>query len=102
MAPSWCRLTPACCRQFGLLAADYLRYDSLTRHLIVEGAVADDVREIFATMKQRAIEAFADLGLTDDLTFTYTLETRFVRPGIRDSGHARCGIVARPGRGHAA
>ena len=63
---------------FGLLAADYLRYDSLTRHLIVEGAVADDVREIFATMKERAIEAFADLGLTDDLTFTYTLETRFV------------------------
>ncbi len=63
---------------FGLLAADFLRYDSLTHHLLVEGTVSDDVREIFATMKGRAIEAFAGLGLTEDLEFTYTLETRFV------------------------
>ena len=63
---------------FGLLAADFLRYDSYTRHLIVEGDVAEEVREIFAAMKGRAVEAFAELGLTDALAFTFTLEMRFV------------------------
>ena len=63
---------------FGLLAADFLRYDSFTRHLIVEGTVSDEVREIFATMKERAVEAFAQLGLTEDLEYTHTLEMRFV------------------------
>ena len=63
---------------FGLLAADFLRYDSYTRHLIVEGDVADTVREVFATMKGRAVEAFAMLGLVEGLAFTCTLEMRFV------------------------
>ena len=63
---------------FGLLAADFLRYDSYTRHLIVEGDVADTVREVFAAMKDRAVEAFAGLGLVEGLTFTRTLEMRFV------------------------
>ena len=63
---------------YGLLAADFLRYDSFTHHLIVVGAVSDDVREIFAGMKERAVDAFTELGLTEDLDFTYTLEMRFV------------------------
>ena len=63
---------------FGLLAADFLRYDSYTRHLIVEGDVADTVREVFATMKGRAVEAFAMLDLVEGLAFTCTLEMRFV------------------------
>lgn len=63
---------------FGLLAADFLRYDSYTRHLIVEGDVADTVREVFAAMKDRAVEAFAGLGLVEGLAFTRTLEMRFV------------------------
>ena len=63
---------------FGLLAADFLRYDSFTHHLIVEGTVSDDVREIFGTMRERAAQAFAQLGLTEDLDYTHTLEMRFV------------------------
>ncbi len=63
---------------FGLLAADFLRYDSYTRHLIVEGGVADTVREVFAAMKGRAVEAFAALGLVEGLAFTCALEMRFV------------------------
>ena len=63
---------------FGLLAADFLRYDSYTRHLIVEGDVADTVREVFAAMKGRAVEAFAALGLVEGLAFTCALEMRFV------------------------
>lgn len=63
---------------FGLLAADYLRYDSMTHHLVVEGAVADDVRSIFNKMKRGALLAFEELGLNEDLVFNYTLEMRFV------------------------
>ncbi len=63
---------------FGLLAADFLRYDSYTRHLAVEEGVAGTVREVFATMRDRAVSAFAELGLTEALAFTFTLEMRFV------------------------
>ena len=63
---------------FGLLAADFLRYDSYTHHLIVDESVPDKVREIFSTMAGRSVKAFAALGLEENLRFTYTLEMRFI------------------------
>ena len=64
---------------FGLVASDFVRYESRTvRFPIDEAGAADRVREQFAEMRTGAEAAFAELGITSALRFTHTLEMRYI------------------------
>ena len=64
---------------FGLVASDFVRYESRTvRFPIDEASAAERVREQFAEMRTGAEAAFAELGITSALRFTHTLEMRYV------------------------
>ena len=64
---------------FGLVASDFVRYESRTvRFPIDEAGAADRVREQFAEMRAGAEAAFAELGIASTLRFTHTLEMRYV------------------------
>ena len=64
---------------FGLVASDFVRYESRTvRFPIDEASAADRVREQFAQMRTGAEAAFAELGITSALRFTHTLEMRYI------------------------
>ncbi len=64
---------------FGLVASDFVRYESRTvRFALDEGDAAARVREQFAAMRADAEAAFATLGLTSGLRYSHTLEMRYV------------------------
>ena len=64
---------------FGLVASDFVRYESRTvRFPLDDAGAADRVRELFAQMRADAEAAFAALGITNALRFTHTLEMRYV------------------------
>ena len=64
---------------FGLVASDFVRYESRTvRFTLDEAGAAARVREQFAAMRADANAAFAALGLTSGLRYTHTLEMRYV------------------------
>ncbi|MCY4470992.1 MAG: hydantoinase/oxoprolinase family protein [Thiotrichales bacterium] len=64
---------------FGLVASDFVRYESRTvRFPIDEAGAADRVREQFAEMRASAVAAFEELGIASALRFTCTLEMRYV------------------------
>ena len=74
---------------FGLVASDFVRYESRTvRFALDEAGAAERVREQFAAMQADAEAAFAALGLTSGLCFTHTLEM-LRRPGLRGADSAR-------------
>ena len=64
---------------FGLVASDFVRYESRTeRFALDEAGAAERVREQFAAMRADAEAAFAALGLTSGLRYSQTLEMRYV------------------------
>ena len=64
---------------FGLVASDFVRYESRTvRFPIDEAGAADRVRAQFAEMRASAEAAFEELGIASALRFTRTLEMRYV------------------------
>ena len=64
---------------FGLVASDFVRYESRTvRFAIDEAGAAARVRAQFREMRTDATGAFAELGLTSGLRFTHTLEMRYI------------------------
>ena len=64
---------------FGLVASDFVRYESRTERIALdEAGAAERVRAQFAAMRADAEAAFAALGLTGGLRYTHTLEMRYV------------------------
>jgi N-methylhydantoinase A len=63
---------------FGLLAADFLRFDSRTLLMALDQDAPAKVRGVFAEMEESARADFAAFGLHDDLTFTHSLDMRYV------------------------
>ena len=64
---------------FGLVASDFVRYESRTvRFPIDEADAAERVREQFTEMRADAVAAFAGLGIASALRFAHTLEMRYV------------------------
>ena len=64
---------------FGLVASDFVRYESRTaRFALDEAGATERVRAQFAAMRADADAAFAELGLTGDVRYTHTLEMRYV------------------------
>lgn len=63
---------------FGLLAADFAQYDTLTRKLPVDDDAPDVVREVISDMTARAREAFAAYDIEGQANFAAFLEMRYV------------------------
>ena len=64
---------------FGLVASDFVRYESRTVRLAIdEGDIGRRVREQFAAMRADARAAFSQLGISAALRFTCTLEMRYI------------------------
>ncbi|MDP6708382.1 MAG: hydantoinase/oxoprolinase family protein [Alphaproteobacteria bacterium] len=63
---------------YGLLASDFLTYDTLTRRVAVEDDAAETVRACFAEMRRDAEGRFAALGIEGPLRHDYALEMRYV------------------------
>ncbi|MBT3332961.1 MAG: hydantoinase/oxoprolinase family protein, partial [Rhodospirillaceae bacterium] len=65
---------------YGLLASDFLQYETLTRRIPLsegEGA-AQQVRSLFGELQDRITTSFRDLGIDDDLQYSYSLDMRFI------------------------
>ncbi len=63
---------------YGLLASDYVTYETRTRRIMVDGDAADQVRAVFQELGQAADDRFAALGVTGDVDYSHTLEMRYV------------------------
>jgi len=63
---------------FGLLAADFAQYDTLTRKVLVDDQAPGIVREVFADMAARARKAFTAYDIQAEPAFAPTLEMRYV------------------------
>ena len=63
---------------FGLLAADFTQYDTITRRMVVDAAAAAAVRAVLVDLRRRLTERFATLDMRGPLRFAHTLQMRFV------------------------
>ena len=63
---------------YGLLAADYVQYETWTRRLPVDAAAPDAVRPTFAEMESALSQAFERLALGGPLRYRHSLDMRFV------------------------
>ncbi len=63
---------------FGLLAAEFAQYETMTRRIAVDEAAPGRVRDIYREMTARAKAAFTAAGIDGAPNFTFTLEMRYV------------------------
>ncbi len=63
---------------WGLLAADHLLFEAVTRRMRVDGAAPSGVRAAFGEMKARLLARFAALGLGDAPRLDFHADMRFV------------------------
>ena len=63
---------------YGLLASDFLQYETMTRRIPLGEGAAIEVKELFAELQARATASFWDLGIEAELHFSYSLDMRFI------------------------
>ena len=63
---------------YGLLASDFVRYETLTRRIGLKDGAAEEVRTVFAELKAQAVARFEELGLEQVPEFSFVLDMRFV------------------------
>jgi N-methylhydantoinase A len=63
---------------YGLIASDFLQFETLTRRRPVGEDAARFLREVYAEMKARAMERARQMNLPEKLVFDFTAEMRFV------------------------
>ncbi|MEX2648198.1 MAG: hydantoinase/oxoprolinase family protein [Alphaproteobacteria bacterium] len=63
---------------YGLIASDFVHYNTMTRRIALDDAAPGAVAEIFRIMREGALERFAELGLECGARFTLALQMRFV------------------------
>jgi len=63
---------------FGLLAADYIQYESMTRRIRLDQDAPSAIAEIFGEMRVRALAKFAEIGLAENLSLNFVADMRFV------------------------
>jgi N-methylhydantoinase A len=63
---------------YGLIASDFMQFESLTRRRQVDDGAGQFVREVFAEMKMRATRRARELGLEDRLVLNFVADMRFV------------------------
>jgi N-methylhydantoinase A len=63
---------------FGLLASDYVLYESMTRRFLLDKDAPGIVNEVYSQMRQSVQNKFEKLGLKDDLLVKMVADMRFV------------------------
>lgn len=63
---------------YGLIASDFVLFESMTRRAVADEGAADVLREVFRVMRVRALERAAASGLEGSLVLSLTAEMRFV------------------------
>ncbi|MGE0701396.1 MAG: hydantoinase/oxoprolinase family protein, partial [Hyphomicrobiaceae bacterium] len=63
---------------YGLIASDFVLFESLTRRAPADDTAAATLREVFQLMRERGLARARDSGLGDDIRLTLTAEMRFV------------------------
>lgn len=63
---------------YGLIASDFVLFESLTRRIRADDSAAVTLREVFATMRERAMERAKAAVLGKKVQLTLTAEMRFV------------------------
>ncbi|HEY6980229.1 hydantoinase/oxoprolinase family protein [Reyranella sp.] len=63
---------------YGLVASDYTKFDAVTHKMKLDDLAAREVSKTFAEMRARLAAQFADMGLPGELSYTHTLDMRFV------------------------
>ena len=63
---------------YGLIASDFMQFDSVTRRRTVDDDAGSFVREVFAEMKARAGKRARELGLGSRLELNFVADMRFV------------------------
>ena len=63
---------------YGLVASDYTKFDAVTRKMKLDEAAAREAGKIFARMRASLATQFADMKLPGELSYTHTLDMRFV------------------------
>ncbi|MBK9605317.1 MAG: hydantoinase/oxoprolinase family protein [Betaproteobacteria bacterium] len=63
---------------FGLLAADYSQFETVTRRIVVDEATPDAVRGVFGTLRDDLMGRLRANGLQGELEYSFTLQMRFV------------------------
>ena len=63
---------------YGLIASDFVLFESLTRRAPADDTAADTLRDVLATMRERALARAAEAGLGTNVKLSLTAEMRFV------------------------
>ena len=63
---------------FGLLAADYIHYESMTRRFRLDDDAPRVIAGVYIEMRERALTKFAEIGLGDNLLLNLVADMRFV------------------------
>ena len=63
---------------YGLLASDFLQYETLTRRIALGKGAAEQVKTLFAEMQDRVTASFRDLGIDNELHYSHSLDMRFI------------------------
>jgi N-methylhydantoinase A len=63
---------------YGLLASDFIQFESMTRRGVLDEGTADVVRQVFKEMSERAIARARDMSLHGELILSFVAYMRFV------------------------
>jgi len=63
---------------YGLIASDFIQFETLTRRFRLEPAAVTSVQQVFTEMRTRALERAASMHLGDEFTLSLIAEMRFV------------------------
>lgn len=63
---------------YGLLASDFIQFESLTRRGVLGEDAADVIRAVFNEMKDRGVQRARDRQLDGDLKLSFVVDMRFV------------------------
>lgn len=63
---------------YGLLASDFIQFESLTRRDVLDDSSADSIRSIYAEMKERATTRAREMNLEGELIISFVVDMRFV------------------------
>jgi len=63
---------------YGLIASDFVLFESMTQRLLADDAAADVLRQVFRQMQARALERARANGIGGRLVFSLTAEMRYV------------------------